>query len=144
MTREFSLVTYQASSVVNPRNSQIFKEFLHRFLPDFMRLFFPAEAARLDFSTLTFLDQELRINLPEQTLRVPDFVAEVSTLDGEREAILVHIEIEGRNQRSLPQRMFEYYSLLRILRQKKVLPLALMLQPQASHQPVFHRLPEKF
>jgi hypothetical protein len=113
-------------------HDRIFKEFLHRFLPDFMGLFFPAEAARLDFTTLTFLDHELRINLPEQTLRVPEFVAEVSTLDGEREAILVHIEIEGRDRRSLPQRMFEYYSLLRILRQKKVLPLALVLQPQAG------------
>ena len=52
-------------------------------------------------------------------------MAEVSTLDGEREAILVHIEIEGRDRHSLPQRMFEYYSLLRLLRQKKVLPLVL-------------------
>lgn len=111
---------------------RIFKEFLHRFLPEFLRIFFPAEAARLDFSTLTFLDQELRINLPEQVLRVPDFVAEVSTLDGETEAILVHVEVEGRDRRSLAQRMFEYYSLLRILRQKKVLPLALVLQPQAG------------
>ncbi len=57
-------------------------------------------------------------------------VAEVSTLDGEREAILVHIEIEGRDRHSLPQRMFEYYSLLRLLRQKKVLPL--VLQPQTG------------
>lgn len=113
-------------------HDRIFKEFLHRFLPDFLRLFFPAEAARLDFATLTFLDHELLINLPEQTLRVPDFVAEVSTLDGERGAILVHVEVEGRDRRSLPQRMFEYYSLLRILRQKKVLPLALVLQPQAG------------
>lgn len=113
-------------------HDRIFKEFLHRFLPEFLRLFFPEEAARLDFRTLTFLDQELLINLPEQVLRVPDFVAEVLTLDGESEAILVHVEVEGRDRRSLAQRMFEYYSLLRILRQKKVLPLALVLQPQAG------------
>jgi hypothetical protein len=113
-------------------HDRIFKEFLHRFLPDFLHLFFPAEAARLDFATLTFLDQELLINLPEQKLRVPDFIAEVSTLDGESEVIIVHVEVEGRNRRSLPQRMFEYYSLLRILRQKRVLPLALVLLPQAG------------
>ncbi len=113
-------------------HDRIFKEFLHRFLPEFMRLFFSAEAARLDFSTLTFLDQELVVNLPGQTLRITDVVAEALSYEGEPEAIIIHIEVEGRDKKSVPKRMFEYYSLLRLLRQKKVLPLALILQPDAG------------
>ncbi len=41
-----------------------FKEFLQRFLPQFLKLFFPEQAARLDFTTLVFLDKELIVNLP--------------------------------------------------------------------------------
>jgi hypothetical protein len=41
-----------------------FKELLHRFLPRFLRLFLPEQAARLDFSTLVFLDKELRPVIP--------------------------------------------------------------------------------
>ncbi len=113
-------------------HDRIFKEFLHRFFREFLELFFPDEAAHLNFETLTFLDQELVINLPNQTLRITDVVAEVETLSGEGEVILVHIEVEAGRKRSLPQRVFEYYALLRLLRQKRVLPLALVLQPQAG------------
>lgn len=80
-----------------PRTShdRLFKEFLERFLPDFLQIFFPEEAARLDFSTLTFPRQELSINLPRQLLRITDVLAEVKTYAGEPEVIIVHIELEA-------------------------------------------------
>ena len=111
------------------RHDRLFKEFLHRFLPQFVTLFFPEQAAQLDFSALHFLDKELVVNLPVQALRIPDVVAEVQTLDGEIETIIVHVEVEARERRTLPRRMFEYYGLLRLLRQRRVLPLALLLTP---------------
>lgn len=74
-----------------------------------MQLFFPEQAARLNFSTLRFMDKELVINFPKQVLRISDLVAEVQTWQGETETILVHIEVEGRDKRALPQRMSEYY-----------------------------------
>lgn len=113
-------------------HDRIFKDFFHRFLPEFMHLFFPSEAERLDFTTLTFLDKELMINLPEQALRIPDIVAEVMAKDGEAEIIIIHIEIEASNLKPLPGRMLEYYSLLRLLKQRRVLPLALLLKPGAG------------
>jgi len=60
-------------------HDRLFKEFLHRFLPQFMQLFFPEQAARLDFSTVRFADKEIVINFPEQELRITDIVAEVQT-----------------------------------------------------------------
>lgn len=121
-------------------HDRIFKEFLHRFLPEFLRLFFPQEAERLDFATLAFLDKELIINLPHQELRITDLMAQVKTWDGKPETIIVHIEVEGRKKQAVPQRMFEYYGLTRLLYQQPVLPLALILQPQADglHWPVYH------
>ncbi|MEZ4727163.1 MAG: DUF4351 domain-containing protein [Caldilineaceae bacterium] len=113
-------------------HDRLFKEFLYRFLPDFLWIFFPAEAERLNFATLRFLDKELVINFAGQELRITDLVAEVETWDGIPEAIILHVEIEGRDKQSLPQRMSEYYVLLRIFRQKLVLPLALVLLPGAG------------
>ncbi|MCB0127711.1 MAG: hypothetical protein KDE58_35850, partial [Caldilineaceae bacterium] len=114
------------------RHDRLFKEFLHRFLREFMELFFPQEAARLDFTTLSFLQQELVINLPGQVLRITDVIAELKTLDGEPEAIVLHVEIEANHPHPLPKRMFDYYALLRILLQKKVLPVALVLRPRVG------------
>ncbi|MEZ4726140.1 MAG: hypothetical protein R3E79_03285 [Caldilineaceae bacterium] len=109
-------------------HDRIFKEFLERFLPEFMRIFFPEEAARLDFSTVTFLRQELVITLPGQVMRITDVVAEVKTLAGEPETIIVHVEVEANRPKPVPQRMFDYYALLRILRKTHVLPIALILK----------------
>ncbi len=123
------------SEETSPRRTlhdRLFKEFLHRFLPDFLWIFFPAEAERLNFATLRFLDKELIINFAGQELRITDLVAEVETWDGVPEAIILHVEIEGRDKQTLPQRMSEYYVLLRIFRQKLVLPLALVLLPGAG------------
>ena len=113
-------------------HDRIFKEFLHRFFPDFMQLFFPAEAAYLDFSSATWLEQELISNFPDQKLRITDAVVELGTLKGEEQVVLVHIEVEAARKETLPGRMFEYYTLLRALRQKPVLPLAVVLLPQAG------------
>lgn len=110
------------------RHDRIFKEFFYRFLPQFLRLFYPEEASRLNLDSIKFLDKELMINLPEQRLRIADVVAAVDTLEGQTETILVHIELEANHPHSFPRRMFEYYALLRILRQQPVLPIALVLR----------------
>jgi hypothetical protein len=113
-------------------HDRIFKEFLHRFLPEFLKLFFSKEAAQLNFDTLSFIEQELIINLPNQTLRITDVVAEVETHAGQPEVIIVHVEVEASDRKPLPRRMSEYYALLRVLRQKPVLPIALVLVPTAD------------
>lgn len=113
-------------------HDRLFKEFFHRFLREFMEIFFPKEAARLDFSTLSFLRQELAINLPKQVLRITDVVAEINTLDGKPEAIILHIDVEANKPKPLPKRMFDYYVLLRLLLLKQVLPIALLLKSSAG------------
>lgn len=113
-------------------HDRLFKEFLYRFLPDFLWVFFAAEAERLNFATLQFLDKELIINFAGQELRITDIVAEVATWEGAAETIILHVEIEGRDKLTLAQRMSEYYALLRLFRRKPVLPLALVLLPNAG------------
>src|SRR2546427_576698 len=96
-----------------PRD-QLFKELLRSFFREFLELFFPAAAARLDFSRVEFLDREVFTDIPEGSRREPDLVARTYTLDGRPEIILVHVEVQAKVDRDFPYRMWEYYALLRL------------------------------
>ena len=49
-------------------HDQLFKALLEKFFRDFLELFFPAVAERLDFGTLAFLDKGLFADLPHTLL----------------------------------------------------------------------------
>jgi len=100
---------------------------LRTFFQEFLILFFPAVAVRLDFARVTFLDKEVFTDLPEGSRRELDVVAQVYTLDGAPELILVHIEVQAQKTREFPYRMFEYYALLRLRYKLPVLPVVVYL-----------------
>jgi len=110
----------------------LFKNVLRAFLPDFLRLFFPAVAGRLDFTDLTFLDKEAFTDLPRGRRREADLVARVRTHAGRPELVLVHVEVEGRRRRAFPYRMFEYYVVLRLRYRCPVYPIVLYLDRRAG------------
>lgn len=60
-------------------HDQLFKELLKSFLPEFMQLFYPDVAARLDFTNTPFLDKETFTDLPEGARRDADLVAQVAS-----------------------------------------------------------------
>ncbi|HSH03590.1 MAG TPA: hypothetical protein VLL52_13805, partial [Anaerolineae bacterium] len=119
MTREIPRIPHDA----------LFKELLRRFLPEVMGLFLPEEAALLRWETMTFIDKEVVTNLPESLKRIADVVAEVERVDGQPEVILLHVEVEASRKTEMPARMFEYYALLRLLKERLVLPVVMMLMP---------------
>ena len=58
-------------------HDQLFKDLLRAFFHEFMELFFPEVANRLDFSRVTFLDKEVFTDLPQGKQREADLVAQV-------------------------------------------------------------------
>ena len=110
-------------------HDQLFKELLQAFFKEFLELFYPAVAARLDFSRLTFPDKEVFTDLPEGSLRQLDLVAQAYTLEGEPELLLVHVEVQSSRDREFARRMFEYYALLRLRRRQPVFPIVVYLAP---------------
>jgi hypothetical protein len=110
-------------------HDQLFKELLREFLPEFMALFFPDIAARLDFTRVEFLDKENFTDFPDGAVREADVVAQVYTRDGDPEILLIHIEVESRRRGIFGERFWEYYSLLRIRHRRKVIPVVLYLSP---------------
>jgi hypothetical protein len=113
-------------------HDQLFKELLRTFLPEFVSLFLPAEAEQIDWSSLELLDKELFTDLLQGTRRSVDLVARVRTVTGAPELLLVHVEVEAAPRAEFPQRMYEYYSLLRLRHRLPVLPIAVFLQPPAG------------
>ena len=109
-------------------HDQRFKEFLHAFLRDFLRLFFPDVEKQLDFQSLEFLDPGVFTDRPEGMPREADVVAKLETRDGEPELVLVHVEVQLRPHRDFGARMHEYCSLLCSRYKLPVLPIALFLR----------------
>jgi len=113
-------------------HDQLFKEMLRAFLREFMELFFPATAVRLDFAGAVLLDKEVFTDVPAGALREPDLIARVPAHNGEPELILIHIEVQTRRDRDFGARMLEYYMLLRLRYKLPVFPIVLYLERGAG------------
>ena len=113
-------------------HDELFKAFLNEFMQPFLELFFPAEAALLDFSTLTFPGTEFFTDFPGGDVRRADVVAEVRTRTGDLEVILIHVEVQAVRESDVPFRMWQYYHLIRLRSGAKVFPIVLYLAPGAG------------
>ncbi len=107
---------------------QLFKTILEGLLQDFLELFFPETAARLNFATLRFVDKEIFANVPAGAVREADVVARLETREGDPEIVTVHVEIQSEHESDFPRRMFEYYSVLRLHYGLPVFPVVLYLR----------------
>ncbi|MCS6859646.1 MAG: Rpn family recombination-promoting nuclease/putative transposase [Abditibacteriales bacterium] len=109
-------------------HDQLFKDLLRGFFREFMELFFPDAAGRLDFSTVVFLDKEVFTDLPSGRQRTLDLVAQVQTYDGQRELVLIHVEVESQpKRRPFGRRMLNYYMMLSLRHQLPVFPVVVYL-----------------
>src|SRR5437867_939293 len=76
-------------------HDQLFKDLLRAFFQEFMELFFPDIAPRLDFTRVVPRDKELFTDVPRGEQREADLVTEVQTRQGRPEAVLIHVEVEA-------------------------------------------------
>ncbi len=107
---------------------QRFKEFLHAFLRDFLRLFFSDVEKQLDFRSLEFLDPGVFTDRPEGMPREADVVAKHETRNGDPALVLIHVAVQLRPHPDFGARMHEYYTLLCSRYKLPVLPFALFLR----------------
>ena len=76
------------------QHDKIFKQLLHAFLDDFLRLTVPEMMDRLDLSSPELLDKELFAGGPHGRRRELDLLVRVRTTGGS--PYLIHVEIEAR------------------------------------------------
>lgn len=106
-----------------PPHDRLFKSLLRAFLPDLLRLVAPGVAERLRLGRVTFLDKEL---LAEDGRREADLVARIPLRD--QGALLVHVEVEARSRRSMPQRLRAYAHRIQTLYDGQLLTILLNLR----------------
>jgi hypothetical protein len=108
-----------------PPHDRLFKSLLRAFLPDLLRLVAPGVAARLRLSRATFLDKELLAEGVHGGRREADLVARIPFRDGG--TLLVHVEIEARARRTMPQRLRIYAHRIQSLYDGQLLTILLNL-----------------
>lgn len=119
-------------------HDQRFKTLIQAFFPQFMALFFPRWAERLNAETVEWLMQEVFPDPPQGSRHVLDLVGKVPTREvvaGQRPGepdhwlALLHVEIESPDKSTLLKpRLFHSYAHLRDKYGMPVLPIALYLQ----------------
>ncbi|WP_206054830.1 hypothetical protein [Nitrosococcus wardiae] len=104
------------------------KEALERYFSEFMAFFFPQSYEDIDWNRgYIFLDKELQQVVRDAELgrRLVDKLVRVYGKDGEEDLVLVHIEVQGQDEKAFAERMYVYNYRLSVIR-----PL-----PQAGGQP---------
>jgi len=110
----------------------IFKELLHHLIEFFLKLFFPEEASRLDFSSMIFLEQEQFTDFPSGKHRFIDTLVKIKTLHDEPEELLIHVEFQSKRESGFPLRMFRYFCQLRLRRNIPIWPIILYMPKGSS------------
>ncbi len=89
-------------------HDRLFKELLTVFFLDFVGLFLPDLAARIDAESVEFLHQELFSDMNEGSLRIVDLLVRVRLRDpANTEAfILIHVENQSKVEARFARRMF--------------------------------------
>lgn len=122
------------------RNDIFWKGLLEELFPDFLRFYFPALYAIVDFDKgYEFLDKELQQLFPEkENILHPRFVdklVKLFTLSGEEKWVLIHIEVQGYEDVNFPSRMFTYFYRILDKYQKPVTALAIYTDTNPAYCP---------
>jgi len=96
-------------------NDILWKGALEDLFDDFLRFFYPNAEELFDIEKgFEYLDKELeQLFPPDNDNYAPQYVdklVKVFTRSGQEEWILIHIEVQGYNDRDFAKRMFKYYN----------------------------------
>jgi predicted transposase/invertase (TIGR01784 family) len=123
------------------RNDSLWKGILEDIFDDFLRYFIEDADDIFDFSKqFEFLDKELDQLFPE-TEGNPKFVdklVKVFTKEGCEEWILVHIEVQGYQDKEFAERMFTYYYRIWDKYHKPITAFAILSDSNTNYHPNYH------
>lgn len=108
----------------------LFEEFILFFAPDLY--------AEIDFNKEhDFLDKELYKEIIEEKKgkNIADQIVKVRLKNGENKWILIHVEVQGKDEIDFPDRMFRYFYRIYDRFERKVYAIALMTSDQKPQYP---------
>lgn len=114
------------------------KEVIAALFKDFLKFFFPEIFKDIDFSKgYVFLDKELHqiIKGSKTGKRYSDKLVKVYLRDGSETWLLIHIEIQGYEEKEFPERMYIYNYRIFDKFRKNVISLALLTDDNPKFRP---------
>jgi len=114
------------------------KETIRLFLREYFELFFPELATKMNFKTVQFLDKELITLLGDSgQQRIADALIMINvSLNNTNEWILIHWEAQGMKNLEYNERMFHLFCGIYYQYRKRVLPIAMFIDPHQWRKPV--------
>jgi len=114
------------------------KETLRLFLREYFELFFPDLARKMNFASVQFLDKELIALFGDNDqLKIADALIMIEIkLNNNSEWILIHWEAQGSRQILFNERMFHIFCGIYYQYRKRVLPIAMFIDPYKWKKPV--------
>jgi hypothetical protein len=114
------------------------KSVIELYFRDFLRLFFPAIEADIDWSKpIVFLDKELQkvVRDAEIPKRYADKLVQVHRLNGQKTLVICHIEVQGQWEGDFTVRMYSYNYRLRDRYNCPVVSLAILADDSHTWRP---------
>jgi hypothetical protein len=114
------------------------KSVIEAYFRDFLRFFFPAIEADIDWSKpIVFLDKELQkvVRDAETPKRYADKLVQVFRLNGEPALVICHIEVQGQREENFEARMYSYNYRLRDRYNCPVVSLAILADESETWRP---------
>ncbi|MCG7333686.1 Rpn family recombination-promoting nuclease/putative transposase [Sporosarcina sp. ACRSM] len=128
-------VTYEGS----PSDQDgLWKKVIGELFEDFILFFATNLHAEIDFSQEPdFLDKELFQEVVDKKKgrRFADRLAKVQLKNGKEQWILIHIEVQSRNEPEFPERMFQYFYRIYDRHQEKIVAIAVHTSPNINTRP---------
>ena len=122
------------------RNDILWKGILENIFADFLSFFFEDSDNLFDLGKgFQFLDKELEQLFPTDEILSPKFVdklVKVFTKSGNEEWILVHIEVQGYDDKDFGERMFTYFYRILDKYGKRVTSFAIFTDAYKNFKPI--------
>jgi predicted transposase/invertase (TIGR01784 family) len=103
-------------------HDRLFKELLSTFFVEFLELFVPQVAHKINRDSVRFLTQEYFSDLTTGEKKIIDLLAEVQ-LEGQETGFLIHVENQASSIADFCRRIFFYFALLHKSYLKPIYPI---------------------
>ena len=116
----------------------LWKGIIEDFFEEFLCFFYPEAPDIFDFSKdFEFLDKELeQMMFPSSSKRrIADKLVKVYTKEGEEKWVLVHLEVQGYEDKEFAERMFTYYYRIWDKYRQKIAALTIFTDDVENYRP---------
>ncbi|MCB0606579.1 MAG: Rpn family recombination-promoting nuclease/putative transposase [Lewinella sp.] len=121
------------------RNDALWKGVIEDLFDDFLSFFFPQSDFMFSLNEgVEFLDKELHELFPGTTgknIRFVDKLVKVHTRDGPDHWILVHVEVQGQQDKDFEERMFTYFYRIFDKHRKPIAAIAIFSDSSPNYHP---------